>query len=72
MKPFRCLGPTQEIRPVRIVRYVLHSEAETFESARRRRLACFSVDEIEDGATFYLHEFPPGPDTSGAGDTMSR
>jgi len=36
--------------------------ARTFESP------AFHAGEIEDGATFYLHEFPPGTDPSGIGD----
>ena len=28
----------------------------------------FHAGEIEEGATFYLHEFPPGSDPSGIGD----
>lgn len=37
--------------------------AATFESSS------FNAGEIEEGATFYLHEFPPRTDTSGAGDS---
>ncbi|QSE72239.1 MULTISPECIES: hypothetical protein [Rhodococcus] len=58
----------------RVCTYVAHFEAVPANqrgytiTVSRFESSSFHAGEIEEGATFYLHEFPPGSDPSGIGD----